>query len=322
VDATPPSAVTGHHLHLWVLADGTPAHAPPEILTRNEDGEVACHLCGRWFNHLGLHLRRHGWTAQQYRAAVGLALHEPLCAPHLSGSIAARQRQVWNSDPDIRERFAAGMARAAVGELAQDAGRAARRRERQGTVPAAVLRERARQLTAGRATQSRRRRQRDNDLLDADHGRIRARLLNEYRAGASLQRLNAELDLSYTRIREQITAAGIPIRGTGTNAPASKHARARLIDDQVATRVGTDDLRSWLLGRRADGSTLAELATVTGRSITWVRARLTGQTTTRPTTAATGPAVTSKRAPRLRDQSPGVAAIQTTPAASRLVRSG
>jgi hypothetical protein len=63
------------HAHLWVLLDGTPAHLAPGRLAANEDGQLACHLCGRWFAHLGAHLRRHGWTVGQYREAAGLELH-------------------------------------------------------------------------------------------------------------------------------------------------------------------------------------------------------------------------------------------------------
>jgi hypothetical protein len=54
------------HGHLWVLRDGTPVHVPPGRLVVSDDGRLACHLCGRWFAHLGAHLRRHGWTAAQH----------------------------------------------------------------------------------------------------------------------------------------------------------------------------------------------------------------------------------------------------------------
>ncbi len=44
------------------------------------DGRIACHLCGRWFEHLGPHLRAPGWTAARYRAAVGIASTDSLKA--------------------------------------------------------------------------------------------------------------------------------------------------------------------------------------------------------------------------------------------------
>lgn len=51
---------TGGHGHLWQLPDGTGLHAPFGILIHSDDGgAVCCHLCGRWFRHLGAHVRAH-----------------------------------------------------------------------------------------------------------------------------------------------------------------------------------------------------------------------------------------------------------------------
>lgn len=121
-----------------MLGDGTPAHVPPGRLVVSDDGRLACHLCGRWFTHLGAHLRRHGWTADQYRDAVGLPLHMPLCSAGLSGRIAARQKRAWEADPLVRARFEAGRLLARTGELSRLSAEARRQRDGSGTQTASA----------------------------------------------------------------------------------------------------------------------------------------------------------------------------------------
>ena len=103
------------HRHLWMLRDGTPAHVPPGRLVMSDDGRLACHLCGRWFTHLGAHLRRHGWTAARYRDAVGLPMHTPLCSEGMSGEIAARQKRTWDASAQARAERNDALAAAQVG---------------------------------------------------------------------------------------------------------------------------------------------------------------------------------------------------------------
>jgi hypothetical protein len=62
------------HGHLWSLPDGTGLHAPiGSLVAEPGTGRLCCHLCGRWFISLGVHVRFHGQTAGSYRAAMGLA---------------------------------------------------------------------------------------------------------------------------------------------------------------------------------------------------------------------------------------------------------
>jgi hypothetical protein len=263
------------HGHLWTLLDGTPAHVAPGRLAASEDGQLACHLCGQWFVHLGVHLRRHGWTAAQYREAVGLELHVPLCSTGMSGDIAARQKLNWDRSPQAGIRFAAGRELAQSGELSRRSAAAARTRRDGGRTSAAAAAARVRRLAAGRATQAEQQKRRlDAAVTAAGAASLRELLRARYGAGASIDQLARQTGLGRSRLRAELVAAGVIIRRSGANAPASKRARATRNDALAAARVGTDDLRSWLLARRRAGMTLSELARRTGRSIPWVQSRL------------------------------------------------
>jgi len=265
------------HGHLWALLDGTPAHAAPGRLTADDDGRLACHLCGRWFAHLGAHLRRHGWTATRYREAVGLTLHVPLCSTEISERIAAKQKANWDRDSQARNRFAPGRELARSGELNRLATTAATIRQNSGQTPEAVLAARARRLAAGRAAQASGRDSRLAAVVAASgtstlHELLRAR----YDAGASLDGLARLTGLGRTRLRTELAAAGVVVRQPGANLQASKRARGATNDAWAAARVGAGDIRAWLLAQRRTGATLRELAQRTGRSVPWVRSRLAG----------------------------------------------
>jgi hypothetical protein len=276
------SARDRSHVHLWELADGTLSHAPPGELSISADGQIACHLCGRWFTHLGVHLRRHGWTAAQYREAVGLPLHRPLCSAATSSRIAQQQRQTWADSAALRDRFAYGQAMARSGELAAASAAANRDREEADAVPAAVRVRRAQQLRDGRQALAARQARRLADAITASGAAdLHDLLRSEYvLKGASLESLQRRTGLGHVRLREELAAAGIRVRPIGFNAPETKRNRAGQVDAFVAARIGAVDLRSWLSDQRAAGLTMDELSAATGRSTTWVRARLAGRTTT------------------------------------------
>lgn len=140
------------HGHLWVLADGTPLHAPPGQLTRHPDtGELCCHLCGRWFRFLGSHVRAHGHTADSYREAIGLCRTRALSHSQLSAAISTRQAAAYVRDPDVRARFAPGQAAARSGVLTERARVALVAGDRPERAEA-----RRRQMAAGRAGAARR----------------------------------------------------------------------------------------------------------------------------------------------------------------------
>jgi len=85
----PGIAWSGHHGHLWSLPDGTGLHAPAGILVTDAAGRLCCHLCGRWFTALGVHVGVHGHTARTYREAIGLPAGRVLATAEVSESIRA-----------------------------------------------------------------------------------------------------------------------------------------------------------------------------------------------------------------------------------------
>jgi hypothetical protein len=277
----------GDHRHLWTLLDGTLAHAPPGRLTYNADGQVACHLCGRWYTHLGAHLRKHGWSATEYRAAVGLALHRPLCSRETSARIARRQKAHWRSDPALRGHFEPGRDAARSGALAAASARATRERRRRGMTPPEVIRLQHQQLSEGRDTAARRRQQhRDATVAGAGHSNLERFLRAEYDAGASLDALARALRLGRATLRQALRDADVTLRATGSNPAAAKRARATRNDIAVAARVGTPDLQAWLRSQHLAGSSLGALAAATGRSVPWVRSRIAGTSINEQRTAA------------------------------------
>ncbi len=85
------TSAAGASAHL--LPDGTAFFgALGKIAYDPDEDRVQCHLCGRWFRHLGgSHLgRTHGWTLAQYRDAFRLPLGAPLCARSLSSTLRTR----------------------------------------------------------------------------------------------------------------------------------------------------------------------------------------------------------------------------------------
>jgi hypothetical protein len=107
-----------------VLADGTPYYAPMgEIIS--DGATVTCHLCGRSLKSVAAHLRVHDWTKAAYCETFGLERSQPLEGSETRKRRAASFAPRLIFDPAIREGSAAGRQRAAAGELARDAARAA-----------------------------------------------------------------------------------------------------------------------------------------------------------------------------------------------------
>ncbi|CAN5117157.1 hypothetical protein BH23ACT9_BH23ACT9_30660 [soil metagenome] len=117
-----------------------------QVVHDEETGRLCCHLCGGFFLSLGSHLRRHGWTADAYRRAMGLSRTRPLTARSLSATISARQAQRYTEEPALREVFSTGQEMARNGVLSE--------RARSGKLATAPETRRAREdaLERGRAT--------------------------------------------------------------------------------------------------------------------------------------------------------------------------
>ena len=86
------------------LEDGTPIFAPLGLLVYDSQLDaVQCHLCGLWFKRINSqHLRRHSWTTEEYKRAMGLERHRPLFTPTLSARWAEHARRRLESDPKFR----------------------------------------------------------------------------------------------------------------------------------------------------------------------------------------------------------------------------
>lgn len=261
--AGPAPTSTAHHGHLWKLADGTGLHAPPEKLVVDpETGQICCHLCGHFFRSLGSHVRAHGHTADTYREDMGLCRGEALTDRTLSAAISGRQRDRFASSEEVQQQLAEGRRRlAGLGE-------------RRATTPAAAARQ-AEARATGRATRGQRQQDRiDGVVADAGFADLAAMLRSRYAAGAGLESLAEETGLGRSTLRKSMEAAGVTLRAQGQNTRAGRQARARRAEVAAASRVGTDDLISWLRTRREEGWTLARLGEAVGHSSHWVRWRL------------------------------------------------
>ena len=149
-----------------------------------------------------------------------------------------------------------------------------------------MRRTRAAQLSKGRATLRQRRSEHLTEVIAAAGAADLGDLLRgAYRDGATLASLAQLTGLGREQLRTELTAAGVIVRATGQNLTASKRDRARRIDAVVAERVGTDDIRGWLVEQARRGASATSLAAATGRSVPWVRSRLRGTTTTGSATA-------------------------------------
>lgn len=68
-------------------------HLPPYGALRYDGERVQCHICGEWFIFLGSHIvKKHEWTADDYREEYGLNVTQPLCTPELSDKFMRRMR--------------------------------------------------------------------------------------------------------------------------------------------------------------------------------------------------------------------------------------
>lgn len=262
------------HGHLWRLSDGTGLHAPAGVLVRDAEGQVCCHLCGRWFAGLAWHVHTHGYTADEYREMIGLCRGEPLVGEPISTRISRRQAAAYRRSEKVRERFRPGqeMARSgALGDVARASLAAASSRQRVTVRRAA--------LDRGRATRARRR---EDDLAGrlAELGwpdgvtALPAYLRHAYADGASLESLARTTGLGRGRLRVALRDAGVAVRATGQNSVGGRRSRAVMADDAAAAAVGTDDLVGWLRCRHEQGWSLSRLGRAVGHSAHWVRWRL------------------------------------------------
>lgn len=194
------------HAHLWSLPDGTGLHAPyGQLVIEAATGRVCCHLCGRWYVSLGGHLRKHGHTAESYRATMGLCRNRSLVAETLSRSIAARQSEAYRHSPALRARLAVGQELSKTGRLAALASAA-----HNGSTSPELRRVRRAALEAGRLTRAAQRDQllarRVRALGFAD---LAGYLRHACSTGASLRSMAKATGLGWVRLRRELEEAGL-----------------------------------------------------------------------------------------------------------------
>jgi len=81
-------------------------HGERGVLAISLDGEqVQCHICGRWFKHLGIHVvNGHQWSCADYREEFGLNRSTGLVAPETARKMyeATRKNLMrWEHRPDF-----------------------------------------------------------------------------------------------------------------------------------------------------------------------------------------------------------------------------
>ena len=54
------------------------------LMHDDTEDKVQCHICGKWFGHLGKHVRQHDISPDEYRMQVGLSLRTGLCSKRIS----------------------------------------------------------------------------------------------------------------------------------------------------------------------------------------------------------------------------------------------
>jgi transcriptional regulator with XRE-family HTH domain len=250
------------------LPDGTIYVGDIGVLATDRDGElVQCHLCGRWLRTIGgAHLgQRHGWNAEQYRAAFGLTGHRSLECPARGQQRSTVQRRRMRDEPAIRAAISRGIQRARNGELT----RAARRAD------------------SNKARRTYRRPERlDIQRRNAKHG-------GAAQAAAAAARLDATArKLGYRDIADYLRARSVSQRRTVSAIAAElgvaretviklleRHQipRAAQHDPQDERRTvakhGFDSFADYLRDRAKAGTTVAEMAGELGHSDTWLRAR-------------------------------------------------
>ncbi|HET7665443.1 MAG TPA: MucR family transcriptional regulator [Mycobacterium sp.] len=201
-----------------VLADGTEYFASLGRLEFVDDGRrVVCHLCGTPLRLLSTsHLRRHGWSASEYREAFGLNRGTPLCAPEESARRRAIGLDRYRHNARVRDGLALGQERVRSGEAlamahaAMPAGTARLQRRLRAAAVTTPQRERR------RATATSRRLQRVRELgFRTERAYLRDRYV---RRGWGIARIKAEIAVGSGVVERMLDDAGIPRRAANGHA--------------------------------------------------------------------------------------------------------
>ncbi|MGH2945508.1 MAG: MucR family transcriptional regulator [Solirubrobacteraceae bacterium] len=228
------------------LADGTPYFAPPgELIYDPDEDRVQCHLCGAWLRSLpGRHLMgAHGWTANRYRAAFGLAPRNGLSRPATRRRRAELMRERIATDPELRASMAAQQDRARSGELAELSAQ----RRRGAPRPLESVRVSARNRPPLDYEQVAASRRANRDARDA--ARFGFDSFDDYvrdrrRRGWSPAQIAAECGRHSQTLRNRVARL--------EGEPRNLHVRSRARLDRAVRAAGFPDLRSYLQRRHLE----------------------------------------------------------------------
>ncbi len=259
---TPIRAVAG------VLDDGTSFYVPVgEIVS--DGGRVTCHLCGRAFRSVAVHLASQGWTKERYCETFGLERSQPLearkpgsCGPRPCRDASSSIRRSAMAAPQAANGPAAELTRAAA---AAARGRPFPEQRRRKAAQAATPASRARCAEANR--------QRASEHVAAvaaeaahrhGHPDIQAFVRARMAAGTSLAAISRAAGLHKDWLSRHL----------GQLDPAlARFARQRgpgrpdVAWPAAVRRLGFDDVASYLRERHQVGhQTVNAIATETGFS--------------------------------------------------------
>lgn len=197
-----------------------PPNVPPGVQPE-QDGQIQCLECGRWFAGLSGHLgRAHGITAEEYRAAHELMVNQSLVGADLRERFAERERARMAADPEAWERFVSKTPEQRAEYLRQA-------RERMQEVKGrAGLKAVGRSLTAHaaqvRSDQIRER----NDALAREHGYVDMAALLSGTVTMTAPALGEMLGLTKSQVTELRRRHGIASLGRVTAEAARRQSRS------------------------------------------------------------------------------------------------
>ena len=239
---------------IGVLADGTPFYAPIGEVLVAED-RVTCHLCGRSFRSVTVHLRAHGWTKERYCRTFGLERGQSLEGHETRKlrSAAFTARLIF--EPAVRAGSATGRSRARAGDLARDAAAAARGRP----FPEQRRRKNAQVRPAGRiaAASARSRKQADKRLAAIASSAaarsgfpdIGSLVVVRILAGSSLAAISREIGLHKDWLSRHLGRLDPVAAKLAGQLPRRQPDEAWL---PVLTKLGYPDVASYLRARHLD----------------------------------------------------------------------
>lgn len=259
----PSHALPDGRAKVGVLPDGT-RHLVPVGEVWTDGTHVCCHLCGRWFRSVTVHLRSHGWTVARYREQLGLEQSAPLeglCTrDRRARALESRQR----TEPAVVLGIATGRELARSGELAAYAATSARGRAHS---PQRLAKTRAALAAVSPANQAAANRRRGVEQIVAAGQQAADRLgydtiadfvVDRVSRGVSLASASREARLGKDWLQRHLAVVAPDVAATldTWRLPAAEARLARLVEVR-----GHDGVEAYLQTRhREDGLTVRAMS--------------------------------------------------------------